>query len=641
MAVFAQKLLAYWEGNMGLLVRASLLLFLCSLLSRALGDSSYDYNDEFAEYEEEGAEYEEGTEYEKELAEYEEELAEYEEEAEYREEYSGLNCDDGLILPLWSPAWNLSTGDRAGRGLLYLCIFLYLVLGVCVYLNKMMESVETITSWMKKSSVQDHQTGKPQEIIVKIWNQSLANIFTVLVSTSPITLFCIVEILAKGFRAGELGPFAIVGSSAFNLFIAIGIAILAAPKDKTKKVGNLGALILIAVLMLVLYNWIHITLSGISYGQVDIWEPVVTMIFFLVILISMAMVTVLVGRKPKHDAALTDYKENYKLYKMIIEEITKQHAGISDNDLLQKVLEYGVGRRPKSWAYYLTRATNMLAGSRILENIEEEMEKEGHGLKTGSEKNVDEIALTMSSTEIMDDLKPKVDLILLRGNSACICDCQLWLQQFKNLVNFQDLGKFGPFYLIIHFLSLPWKFLAAFIPPATTLGGIVPLMMSWGSIFFILPFIYDIVSHLDCFILCQDSLAGFILVSITLNLPNLLAAKIAAAEEETADLPLICLLTGNCLTTSLGFWLPWFMASIYWESQGQVFIVAPDSLSLCIYQFLFFATVAFVIIIGRRFCAGGELGGSTVCKIITTVIFLLLWVLLCLLIILKALNILV
>merc|ERR1712013_272422 len=176
-----------------------------------------------------------------------------------------------------------------------------------------------------------------------------------------------------------------------------------------------------------------------------------------------------------------------------------------------------------SWAYYLTRATNMLAGSRILENVEEEMEKEGHGLKTGSEKYVDEIALTMSSTEIMDNLKPKVDLILLRGNRACICDCRLWLQQFKNLVNFQDLGKCGPFYLIIHFLSLPWKFLAAFIPPASTLGGIVPLMMSWGSIFFILPFIYDIVSHLDCFILCQDSLAGFILVSITLNLPNLLA----------------------------------------------------------------------------------------------------------------------
>merc|ERR1712168_403581 len=182
-----------------------------------------------------------------------------------------------------------------------------------------------------------------------------------------------------------------------------------------------------------------------------------------------------------------------------------------------------------------------------------DIEKEEGDLKTGSDKAVDEIALASPSTELMDNMKSKVDFILLRGNSLGICDCGLWLQQFKNLANLQDLRRLGPFYQIIHFLSLPWKFFAAFIPPASTLGGTVSFMMSWGSIFFLLPFMCDIASHIGCFIMCKDMITGYLLVSIGLNLPNLIAAKIAAAEEENADLPLICLLTGNCLTTALGF----------------------------------------------------------------------------------------
>jgi len=590
---------------MGLLVWASFVVLLCSCLPSVSGD----YSDEY-----------------------------YDDETEYRYEYFGISCQDGLVLPFWSYSRDLSTGDRVGRGIIYICIFLYMVLGLGVYLNRMMESVETITSWMKKySAVLDHETGKSKEIVVKIWNQSVANIFTVLVSTSPLIFFCITEIWANGFKMGEFGPFTIIGSSAFNLFISIGVAVSATPKGK--KVDNLAALILIAVLTLVLYNWIHITIAGVplhwySYGQIDIWETVVTMIFFLVILISITMVTTLLDKKKKHDTASTEYKENYKLYKLIIKKITMGHPNISDNDLLKKVLEFGVGRRPKSWAYYLTRATNILAGNRVLENMEADMEKEEGNLKAVNEKVVDEIALASSSSnpEIVDDLKPRVDFVLLRGNSIGICDCGLWLQQFRNLVNLQDLRRLGPLYLTIHFLCLPWKFFAAFIPPASTLGGTVPFIMSWSSIQFFLPYIHDSASHLGCCILCKDALIGFILVSITLNLPNLIAAKIAAAEEETADLPLICLLTGNCLTTSLGFWLPWFMASIYWVAQGELFKILTTELQFPIYLFLFFTTVAFVILFVRRFYAGGELGGSTFWKIITTIIFLFLWVLLTLLI---------
>ena len=127
----------------------------------------------------------------------------------------GINCNDGLIIPLWSGTDDLSIGDRVARGVIYFCILLYLMLGVAIYMNKMMESIETMTSLMKKSSVHDPETGKPQEIIVKIWNQAAANMFMVLASSSPVIFLCIAEIFAKGFRAGDLGPFTIMGTGYF------------------------------------------------------------------------------------------------------------------------------------------------------------------------------------------------------------------------------------------------------------------------------------------------------------------------------------------------------------------------------------------------------------------------------------------
>jgi solute carrier family 8 (sodium/calcium exchanger) len=237
-------------------------------------------------------------------------------------------------------------------------------------------------------------------------------------------------------------------------------------------------------------------------------------------------------------------------------------------------------------------------------------------------------------------MKSKVDSILLKANSIGICDCGLWGQQFKNLADFQYLGGFSPLYSIFHVLALPWKLMAAFIPPASTLGGIAPFIMSSGSILFIVPFICDIAGHLGCFIYCTDCLTGFLLVALPMNLPNLLAAKIAAAEEETADLPLINLLAGNCFTTSLGFSLPWLIAAVYWEAQGLVFEVEPGSLGFCVVIFFNFAMLAFILLFGRRCCAGGELGGNQVVKFLTTSVFFLLWALLVLLTSLEAYGVL-
>ena len=71
-----------------------------------------------------------------------------EEEADEKHEEvesTGINCDDGLVVPLWPGTDDMSIGDRMGRGLLYAILMLYLFIGVAIVSDKFMESIETIT----------------------------------------------------------------------------------------------------------------------------------------------------------------------------------------------------------------------------------------------------------------------------------------------------------------------------------------------------------------------------------------------------------------------------------------------------------------------------------------------------------------
>merc|ERR1711892_264798 len=551
-----------------------------------------------------------------------------EEYPDYEYSNNGINCNDGVIIPLWSGTDNLSISDRIGRGVIYFCILLYLLLGVAIYMNKMMESIETMTSLMKKSSVPDPDTGESKVVIVKIWNQAAANMFMVLASSSPVICISIADIFAKGFRAGFLGPFTIMGTSAFNLFVVVGVAISAVPRGQVRKANNLLVLILLAVFTIILYTWAYCQVGVFSYGIVEVWEAFINIILFIVILLSTTLVTAMVGRPSSHVAALAEYKANYELYKQVVLKIGRECPGISDNDLQQKVAESGVCRRPKSWAYYLTQATDIIAGSWVPHKVVEEGSKD--------ENNIE---MDANSTESVENLKCKVDSIILRANSVGSCKGSLWLQQFQNLVNLQHLGGSSPGNCIIHILTVPWKLLAALIPPASMMGGFLSLVMCSVAIFKLSCFIADIAGHLGCFTMCVDNLTGFILISIFLNIPNLIAAKTAAAEEDTADLSLVCLLTGNCFMTSLGLGLPWLAATVYWETQGLHFEVPVGSFGYCVAIFLFLAMIAFIILFTRRCCAGGELGGNLVCKIITTVVFFIFWVTMILQVFLEAYDI--
>jgi len=187
-----------------------------------------------------------------------------EENAEAGEpEGSGINCEDGLVIPLWPGTDDMSPGDRFGRGLLYAVLMLYLFIGVAIVSDKFMESIEMITAQEKEVSVKDPRTGKTQVVIVKVWNETVANLtLMALGSSAPEIMLSVIEIWAKDFKAGDLGPGTIVGSAAFNLFMIIGLCMYVIPDDEVRRIKHLRVFFITATWSVFAYVWLYLILGA-------------------------------------------------------------------------------------------------------------------------------------------------------------------------------------------------------------------------------------------------------------------------------------------------------------------------------------------------------------------------------------------
>lgn len=317
----------------------------------------------------------------------------------------GVNCGDGLIVPIWRPFDNLSMGDRLGRGLLYILLMVWLFLGVAIVSDKFMESIETITASEKEVTVKDPKTGKNTIIVVKVWNETVANLtLMALGSSAPEILLSIVEIIAKNFKAGDLGPGTIVGSAAFNLFMIIGLCMYVIPDDEVRKIKHLRVFLITATWSVFAYVWLYLILGPISYGKVETWEGLLTFAFF-----PMTVGTAYVAERrllcykycaaeaeavddgssklaalaergtekfaddlDDMDPALAEFERHRREYILAMKRIRLENPDIDMVELEMRASEDVMSKGPKSKAYYRMQATRQLSGKG---NMEKNMKK--------------------------------------------------------------------------------------------------------------------------------------------------------------------------------------------------------------------------------------------------------------------------
>ncbi|XP_032596185.1 sodium/calcium exchanger 3 isoform X3 [Drosophila grimshawi] len=321
------------------------------------------------------------------------------------EEESLKVCSEGLVLPLWMPQKNISLGDRAIRGFVYFLLLVYLFVGVSIISDRFMASIEAITSIERTVTIKGPK-GEKQTISVRIWNETVANLtLMALGSSAPEILLSVIEIYAKNFESGDLGPGTIVGSAAYNLFVIIALCMVLIPQGEKRRIRHLRVFMVTATLSIVAYVWLWAILSVISPGIVEVWEGLITLIMFPATVLWAYIAerrllvykyidknyrmnqrgTVVAG---EHDAVelgpddsknmtafqseTNAYDEARREYIMLLSELRQKYPDADLDQLEMMVQEQMISRGNKSRAFYRIQATRKMIGSgNLMRKIQE------------------------------------------------------------------------------------------------------------------------------------------------------------------------------------------------------------------------------------------------------------------------------
>ncbi|XP_029925534.1 sodium/calcium exchanger 2a isoform X1 [Myripristis murdjan] len=188
-------------------------------------------------------------------------------------------CKPGILLPVWLPL-NPPVGEQAGRAIIYFVCLMYMFLGVSIIADRFMASIEVITSQEKEVTI-TKPNGETSVTTVRIWNETVSNLtLMALGSSAPEILLSVIEVCGHNFDAGELGPGTIVGSAAFNMFVIIGVCVWVIPDGECRKIKHLRVFFVTAFWSIFAYIWLYLILAVISPGVVEVWEAVVTLLYF-------------------------------------------------------------------------------------------------------------------------------------------------------------------------------------------------------------------------------------------------------------------------------------------------------------------------------------------------------------------------
>ncbi|XP_043215807.1 sodium/calcium exchanger 3-like isoform X3 [Amphibalanus amphitrite] len=310
-------------------------------------------------------------------------------------------CQPGLILPVWEPQDGLSGGDVFARALVYFFTLIYLFIGVSIVADRFMASIEVITSKEKEVTVKK-PNGETQIVVVRVWNETVANLtLMALGSSAPEILLSIIEIYAKNFDSGELGPGTIVGSAAFNLFVIISLCVYVIPDGEVRKIKHLRVFFVTAAWSIFAYVWLYLILAAITPGRVDIWEAVLTLLFFPATVatayiadrrmlfykymhkdyrlnkrgvivehegVEMDKTNHVIGGELEQleeehvDESVREFEENRREYITILRQLRKKHPNMDMEQLELMAREEVLNKGPKSRAFYRIQATRKLTG---------------------------------------------------------------------------------------------------------------------------------------------------------------------------------------------------------------------------------------------------------------------------------------
>ncbi|XP_063048300.1 sodium/calcium exchanger 1b [Engraulis encrasicolus] len=237
------------------------------------------------------------------------------------------------------------------------------------------------------------------------------------------------------------------------------------------------------------------------------------------------------------------------------------------------------------------------------------------------------------------EFKNTVDKLIKKTNLALLVGTNSWRDQFIEAITVSageddDEEECGEeklpscFDYVMHFLTVFWKVLFAFVPPTDYWNGWACFVVSICMIGLLTALIGDLASHFGCTVGLKDSVTAVVFVALGTSVPDTFASKVAAIQDQYADASIGNVTGSNAVNVFLGIGVAWSIAAIYHYSKGEEFHVDPGNLAFSVTLFTIFAFICvFVLMYRRRPDIGGELGGPRTAKVVTTCLFVSLWLL--------------
>ncbi|XP_077350525.1 sodium/calcium exchanger 1b isoform X1 [Festucalex cinctus] len=237
------------------------------------------------------------------------------------------------------------------------------------------------------------------------------------------------------------------------------------------------------------------------------------------------------------------------------------------------------------------------------------------------------------------EFKNTVDKLIKKTNLALLVGTNSWRDQFIEAITVSageddDDDECGEeklpscFDYVMHFLTVFWKVLFAFVPPTEYWNGWACFVVSICMIGLLTAFIGDLASHFGCTVGLKDSVTAVVFVALGTSVPDTFASKVAAIQDQYADASIGNVTGSNAVNVFLGIGVAWSIAAIYHQSNGNTFRVDPGKLAFSVTLFTIFAFICVAMLMYRRRPEiGGELGGPRTAKALTTMLFVSLWLL--------------
>ncbi|XP_052196793.1 magnesium/proton exchanger-like isoform X2 [Diospyros lotus] len=481
------------------------------------------------------------------------------------------------------------------RTFLYFLGLAYCFIGLSAITARFFRSMETVVKHSRTVVETNPSTNEKTVRHEKVWNYTIADITLLAFGTSfpQISLATIDAIRNIGkLYAGGLGPGTLVGSAAFDLFPIHAVCVVVPRAGELKKISDLGVWLVELIWSFWAYIWLYIILEVWTPNIVTLWEASLTVLQFGLLLMH---------------AYAQDKRWPYFARTERPEEWVPEKAASSDQDNNVHV------------EYSETFEINEDERGRIIDNFSIHSAREADpAYQNVPQRGRAECSNERSSTKTC------------LGESHVL---SIWKQQFVDAFMFTEWTKLNNTCRWLARISwqallVPWRLLFALVPPYQIAHGWIAFLCSLCFISGVAYIVTQFTDLISCVTGINQYVIAFTALAAGTSWPDLVASKIAAERQTTADSAIANIACSNSVNIYIGIGVPWLIDTLYnFIALGEPLRIK-NAKGLSFSLLIFFCTSAgcIAVLVFRRLTLGAELGGPRLWAWLTSAYLMVLWI---------------